>query len=110
MGDRATATPRRWTGRAAAGLTSLLIAVGVTTTGVPASAADRSGPLVDVIVRTASAQDSSAAQAAVRQVGGTVGTRLEVISGFAARIPRSAVAVLRGTTGVAEVTATRRSG
>jgi serine protease AprX len=86
-------------------LTSVLVAVGVTTTGLPAVAADRPDQLVDVIVRTASAQDAELAQASVRQYGGTVNRALPVISGFAASVPSGALPGLRNTRGVADVTA-----
>ncbi len=106
MDDRTARVPRRWAGRAAAGVTSVLVAAaGVTATGVPASAAGRSGPSVDVIVRTASAEDSGRAQAAVRNAGGTVARPLPLISGFTATVPADALAGLRNTPGVAEVTA-----
>ncbi|MFL6117544.1 MAG: S8 family serine peptidase [Catenulispora sp.] len=60
---------------------------------------------MDVVVRTASAQDSTTAQAAVRHLGGTVTRPLNLISGFAARVPRTALPPLRDTRGVTDVTA-----
>jgi serine protease AprX len=59
---------------------------------------------VDVIVRTGSAQEEPAVRAAVRRLGGTVTRSLGLISGFAARVPDSAVPALRSTSGVADVT------
>ena len=91
--------------RAAAGMTGLLVAAGLTATGTPVQAAVRSGPLIGVIVRTGSSQDADRVEAAVRRSGGTVGRPLALISGFAAQIPSGAVAELRATRGVAEVTA-----
>jgi serine protease AprX len=93
-----------WIGRTAAGLTSVVVAVGVGGVGTPASAAPSSDAAVDVIVRTAGPQESAAAQAVVRHVGGTVGSPLSLISGFAARLPEDALPVLRGASGVSEVT------
>ena len=104
MGDSTRAASRRWSLCAAAGMTSLLVAGGLTATGLPASAAIRSGPLVGVVVRTASAQDAIRAEAEVRLAGGAVGRSLSLISGFAAEVPADAVAELRATPGVAEVT------
>jgi serine protease AprX len=91
-----------WIGRTAAGLTSMIVAVGVAGAGAPASASPGS-PTVDVIVRTTGPQESTAAQAVVRRIGGTVGSPLSLISGFAARLPEDAVPVLRSAGGVAEV-------
>jgi serine protease AprX len=62
------------------------------------------GPAVDVIVRTDSPLALTRAEAVVRRNGGTVRRELSLISGFAGRVPVSAVDALRRTTGVAEVT------
>ncbi|MEV7627782.1 S8 family serine peptidase [Actinoplanes sp. NPDC089786] len=99
----ATSNLRRPAGRVVAGLIGLL--VGVTTIGAPASADGRSGPLVDVIVRADSGRDSGRVEAAIRQVGGTVDGSLPLISAFSATVPSEALAGLRATRGVAEVTA-----
>jgi serine protease AprX len=87
-----------------AGLTSLLVAVSATSAGLPAAAADRTDPMVEVIVRLAS-QGSGPAEAAVRHSGGTVNRLLPLISGFAASVPAGALPGLRNTRGVAAVTA-----
>jgi serine protease AprX len=111
------------TRRLAAGLAGLAVTAGLTLTGVPAAAsptspdaeppgagspvtaADRSGPPADVIVRASSAQEAAGVEAAIRQAGGTVTRRLSVISAFAARVPSGALPALRNAPGVAEVTA-----
>jgi serine protease AprX len=58
-----------------------------------------------VIVRTASPQAQTRAEALVRRAGGTVDRELSVISGFAARVPSGAVPALERTAGVDQVTA-----
>jgi serine protease AprX len=87
--------------RLRAGLTGLLTVVGLTATGTPAMA---SGPEVDVVVRAGSPQALARAEAVFRRSGGTVQRELSLISGFAGRVPAGAVAALRRTEGVAEVT------
>jgi serine protease AprX len=96
--------PSGWFRRTAAAMTGSVIAVGTFGVGAPASASPGSDPAVDVIVRTAGPQESAAAQAVVRNVGGAVGSPLSLISGFAARLPGSALQVLRSARGVSEVT------
>jgi serine protease AprX len=107
MSRTAHAPSALWGRRAAAGFTGMLVAVGLTSVPAAASmsAGSQSGPLVDVIVRTASAEDSATAQIAVREAGGAVHRPLDLISGFAAQVPRDAVSVVRRTQGVVEVTA-----
>nr|WP_239163605.1 S8 family serine peptidase [Actinoplanes rishiriensis] len=84
-----------------AGLAGVLTAVGLAAVGAPAVA----GPPVDVIVRTVSPEALARAEALVRRSGGTIEQDLAVISGFAARLPSHALAVLERMPGVAEVTA-----
>jgi serine protease AprX len=91
-------------GRAAGGLTVLALVAALAGTGVPAVASGRSGPMVDVVVRATSARDVARVQAVIRDSGGTVGRPLDLISGFAARVPSGALPSLRTTGGVAEVT------
>jgi serine protease AprX len=97
-------TRRRHVG-AAAGLTALTLVAALTITGMPAVASERSRALVDVIVRADSAQDMTRLKAMVRGSGGTVGRTLELISGFAARVPSGVLPSLRQARGVAEVSA-----
>jgi serine protease AprX len=99
------ATFSRRAAHATAGLMGVLLAVGWPGLRAPASATLGSRPWMDVVVRTASAQDSTTAQAAVRHLGGTVTRPLNLISGFAARVPRTALPPLRDTRGVTDVTA-----
>ncbi|MFF5289730.1 S8 family serine peptidase [Paractinoplanes globisporus] len=63
------------------------------------------GPMTAVIVRTDSGAALSRAEAYVRRAGGTVDRELSLISGFAGQVPAGAVASLRQSPGVAEVTA-----
>ena len=91
-------------GKVWAGLTGLLTVVGLTGAGAtPAIAAG--GPMTSVIVRTDSGAALSRAEAHVRRAGGTVERELSLISGFAGQVPAGAVASLRQSPGVAEVTA-----
>ena len=96
-------------GRMRAGLTGLLTVVGLTgAAATPAiaapGAAPSSGPMTAVIVRTDSGAALARAEAFVRRAGGTVERELSVISGFAGQLPAGAVASLRRSPGVAEVT------
>jgi serine protease AprX len=91
------------------GLTVLLAVVGLTgAAATPAMAASEpsidSGPMTAVIVRTDSAAALSRAEAFVRRAGGTVERELPLISGFSGRVRAGAVASLRESPGVAEVT------
>jgi serine protease AprX len=88
----------------ALGLAAVLAAAGSAGVVAPAWSNSTSGRWTDVIVRTGSAVDSAAVQAAVRRAGGTVSRPLNLIAGFTARVPSSAVAALRQTAGVAAVT------
>jgi serine protease AprX len=88
----------------ALGLATVLAAAGSAGVAAPAWSNSTSGRWVDVIVRTGSGVDSVAVQAAVRHAGGTVSRPLNLIAGFTARVPSSAVAGLRRTAGVAAVT------
>ncbi len=86
----------------AAGIATVFAAVAA---AQPAAAAPvPGGDPVEVIVRTVDAHGGRAAEAVVRRAGGTVGHRLDVISGFAAELPSTALPALRGAAGVAEVT------
>ena len=95
-------------GKMRAGLTGLLAVVGLSGAATPAIAAPgasmSSGPMTSVIVRTDSGAALARAEAFVRRVGGTVGRELSLISGFAGQVPAGAVASLRQSPGVAEVT------
>ncbi len=86
-------------------VTALAIAslVVVATGGVARSAAAVLGNLrMSVIVRTLSGEGSAAEQA-VRGLGGTVGLRLGIIGGFTATIPTSALTTLQTIPGVVSV-------
>jgi serine protease AprX len=85
------------------GAVGLMLAVGVLS-GTPASAGPRDDRSVGVVVRSMGASDAAAAQAAVRRLGGEVRGSLDLISGFAAQVPVTAVASLRSTPGVLAVT------
>jgi len=98
------AGPPGWVGHVTAGLTGVLVAVGMLAAGTPAAADPGSRTLVDVIVRTAGAPDAAAAQAVVRHTGGTVLRPLAVISGFTARVPQDTLNTIRDVSGVIEVT------
>jgi serine protease AprX len=88
---------------AVAGFAGVLVAASLVG-GVAAPAAAAGAP-VDVIVRTAGPVESAAARDAVVRAGGSVGRPLDLISGFAARVPAGAVAALRRTPSVTELTA-----
>ena len=97
----------RWARRTGFGLVTALMVVGPL--GLPgparAAAAEAAATVpVGVIVRTGSAGEVPAVRAAVERLGGTVTRTLEVISGFAARVPAGAVPALRAVGGVVEVT------
>ncbi len=89
---------------AAAGFTGLIAAAGLVGVSAPAYANAGPGPLVDVIVRTSSAQVAATARETVVGGGGTVGVALNLISGFEARVPQNLVPTLRSAPGVAAVT------
>ncbi|MFC7535176.1 S8 family serine peptidase [Actinoplanes sp. GCM10030250] len=98
--------PGRWTRRTGVGVAAALIAagpLGISPAGASPPAPDAAP--VDVIVRTDTASGTPAVRAAVQRLGGTVTRSLDVITGFAARVPGDAVPALRATGGVAEVTA-----
>jgi serine protease AprX len=65
------------------------------------------GSPTSVIVR-AEAGSQDAAIAAVRSLGGRIGLRLDIISGFAARVPSGAIPVLARTPGIRSVTRNAR--
>jgi serine protease AprX len=65
------------------------------------------GSPTSVIVR-ANSGSMEAAAAAVRSLGGRVGLRLDIISGFAASLPRGALPVLARTPGILSVTRNAR--
>ncbi|GGJ78510.1 hypothetical protein GCM10010123_05590 [Pilimelia anulata] len=89
--------------RITAGAAALTLTVGALAGATPAAAA--ATPDLDVIVRTAGPGDAAAARALVARAGGTVGSSLDVISGFTARVPAAAVPALRRAPGIAGVTA-----
>jgi subtilase family protein len=80
-------------------LVPLLLAAGAS---VPGSS-QPTGPLVSVIVRTASGAEH-AVEGTVGRLGGTVGLPLRIIGGFAARVPFGAVRLLTERPDVASVT------
>jgi serine protease AprX len=85
------------------GVAGLLAGIGMAGGG-PAFAHSGSSRLEDVIVRTASAADSRAAQAAVRRSGGSVRGQLALIDGFTARVPVGTLPGLDRVPGVTAVT------
>jgi subtilisin family serine protease len=92
--------PLRSARRFAIAIVAVLLA---TMTAVPALA----GSPTPVIVRALDGQQQVAADA-VRSLGGRVGLRLNIISGFAAIVPASAVPVLERTSGVLSVSRNAR--
>jgi hypothetical protein len=62
--------------------------------------------LVGVIVREAPGA-GSAPEAAVRELGGRVGTQVELIQGFTAKVPADSIDNLRATNGIIDVAASR---
>jgi serine protease AprX len=89
--------------RRALALGAAALAIAATMTLPAARAAASSGPLVSVIVResTGSTLDPDALAAAF---GGRVTNRLDIINGFSAQVPASAVAPLARVPGILAVT------
>ena len=86
-----------------------LILTGVLLAGAPAASAVAAAPsststaATNVIVRTVGGSNR-AAEAAVTRAGGTVTQTMDTLHSFIATVPERAIAMLRGTSGVASVT------
>jgi hypothetical protein len=85
---------------------ALLVAVLIASLGAPgADTATAGGPEVEVIVREAAG--AHGAEELVERLGGTVGRRLDIIDGFAATVPASALGRLRASRVIHSVTENR---
>ncbi|MDP9433284.1 MAG: S8 family serine peptidase [Actinomycetota bacterium] len=100
----ATTTPGSALARHVAGIAAAALALSALGAS-PAAAGAASGneSSVKVIVQ-ADPGASAAARAAVSAVGGTISMRLPIVNGFAARLPRSAVAEVATAAGIRAVT------
>src|ERR687895_1788872 len=82
-----------------AGLLAAALVAGPVATAHADASPQSSTKRVEVIVRKAPGS-GRAAERAVRAAGGTIGLRFDIIDGFAARLPRSAVDDLRASSAV----------